>query len=1109
MADNTRELEFILRFKNEADAALKAAGVSLDGLGTSASKTVKPLSDSEAGINKNTKAAQGFTASAAEMAGAFASLVAGLYGVKSVIGVFGDAEEQLQHVKTLMIDNQKLVDQYAARMEELALKTGTPFVELIDGLNRTISAFGDADNAYDIFRIANETAVAGTATTADSLRLLGNVMKGAGDRTTEMAEKVSNMAFIARNLGDAELPDLAASIGLVVPSATAAGVAVEEIFATMSLVGTAAPTTAIAVQGLRASLAALTGPSKEMKEALSDLGIKGFKQLKERIEKDGLQGLWLQLAAAQDKAGGSIIDLIGQVEAQGLVLAITEGNVDEYRAALEAMYAAGGEGGARAKAFAVEMEGQNRKVGQASAALELLRRRFGEIFSGPVKGVAKFIAELGVGFLQLERSTQTAIVAAGGFITVFAALVPALAIIIANIVPLKAAFSTLFAPLSAALTLLLHPIAAVQAAMTALRFVSLSLFGVFAIWPVAIAAIATALYFLPEIFDALGISGTSWGKTMLKMWHQAKEDVRTFVNGTLALLDFFASSIGVIVVGIGETFIALGASLADVLISVGTAVGLAVTGDIDGATQAVEDGLVRSASRVGKAGKHFNDNIKKEWARTQGTDYVGTMAGMAEGLWDGLADAVGSSSAGQGVKKAFESAILGAKALPTLDELLAGSNGAGGGGGKPSKEEQNRIKQLSDAFNEANVKMIAAAASHRNMSKAYLEGAKAVEAEQSVTEAFEIALQTGFQVYRDAEGVVRGKTAADLAGYEAQKLLNDEVRKAKKDDDASKATSEFNTDLAKQIGLMKTLITAGSEGAEAYHSQKIEIEALNELMKENSDVTVDLNGNVHDLSSANGTLSTKNAEHLKQIRALLMQQEKLSESTDDLAAKYRDRAPQGFFDGLAAGFKELDIAQKTFGEVTQGLLTDTVASGVDAIAESLVSSKASFADWATGVLEEISKVIIKWLLMQAIMGAVKLVAGAIGGAIGAGANGAGGAAAPGSDGFGYNTHLDIGSSGNIGQGLDLVSPTLGPSLHYSAPQETGYMSTPANVQVVHNNYAQGVQQETNQRKGPQGEDIIEIITRRVSGKIIEESARGGGLDVEFRRRGVRAPGVHR
>lgn len=1059
MADNTRELEFILRFKNEADAALKAASVSLDGLGTSAQKTVKPLSDTTTGLDKTTKAAQGFTASAGELLGAFASLAAGLYGVSNAIGVFGDIEEGLNNVKTLVPDNTKLIDDWKGKLEELSITSGQSMAILTDGLYQTVSAFGEADNAFEIFNIANETAVAGTATTQESLSLLAASMKGYGDRTTEFANKVSNLAFIAAALGEATIPQMANSLGRVIPIAKAAGVAIEEVYAAMALVGTTGPTAAEVSTQLRATLVGLEKPTEEMAAVLKKLGVEGFQETKERIQKAGLQNFLRDIAAEALKSGGHITQLFSQVESWGFILALTETNIEDFEGALKKMSEEGGASGERAAAFAVQMDGVNRSLGRISAVLSVLKSRFGELFSGPVKGVSDFIVQFGLAFLQLAPSIQTVIAAVGGFIAIAVSLTPIVALIQSNWVALSGAFLSLLSPL---------------------RLVAAAFVGWPALVALALAGVAAAIW-------ATAGPITEWG-TWLQAFFQVTWE---HVAGNFEIMK---KVVGEFLTYSQKRLSEIFGGFPEAIRYVVTKIVELIQWAIGGLSTFVSDAFANTLDWLGEVTgvSGFLDEVSKRQAALQEynelLELVATNADIA---------ANGISLIGGGVE--IESAP-GEYKLPAKKIVPPPPKGGGG----LSKEEAADLKRLSEAYEKAKVEIFAATAAHRALTKAYALGKSAVEEQEAVTEAFGIALQVGFQIYRDAEGVVRGKAAADTAGYEALKLLNDEARKGKKEAEQSKSSAEFNDDLTEQIGLMTKLVAAGDLGAEAYHDQKRGIEALNQLMKENSDITVDETGAVNDLTSATKGLSPANARRLKQIDDLMKQQEDLIESTDDLTAKYREGAPQGFFDGLKAGFTELNNAQLTLGELTQGLFQDTLVSGVDAVADALVTSKQSFADWSQSVLAEISKVLLKWLLMKAIMSGLNALSGAFttGGAITGSQSGSGIDAGGGNDTF-TGESFDNSFFGNFGEQKAQLS-----LVDVSGAKDSTYMQ-PAMVSVVHNNYAQGTSSETRQRKGPSGEDLIEIITRKVTAKQMESGAYGAGLDQEFRRRGVKSPGVHR
>lgn len=77
-------------------------------------------------------------------------------------------------------------------------------------------------------------ATAGLAQTTEAINLTSAVTKGYGDATAEVVQHASDLASTTVRLGQTTFPELAASIGSVVPLAAALNVTQEELFGTMA-----------------------------------------------------------------------------------------------------------------------------------------------------------------------------------------------------------------------------------------------------------------------------------------------------------------------------------------------------------------------------------------------------------------------------------------------------------------------------------------------------------------------------------------------------------------------------------------------------------------------------------------------------------------------------------------------------------------------------------------------------------------------------------------------------------------------------------------------------------------------------------------------------------
>ena len=135
------------------------------------------------------------------------------------------------------------------------------------------------------------------ATTTESLNLLSAVTKGYGDTSSEALRKASDLAFMTNKLGQTTFPELAASMGRVVPLASTLAVTQEELFASFAtLTGVTGTANEVSTQ-MSAIQRALIKTTPQMADAIKKLGFSSAKTL---IQERGLVGGLRDLIATTD-----------------------------------------------------------------------------------------------------------------------------------------------------------------------------------------------------------------------------------------------------------------------------------------------------------------------------------------------------------------------------------------------------------------------------------------------------------------------------------------------------------------------------------------------------------------------------------------------------------------------------------------------------------------------------------------------------------------------------------------------------------------------------------------------------------------------------------------
>lgn len=179
-----------------------------------------------------------------------------------------DLNKGMANVQSLGIAQDRVLEMKDA-VQQMAIATGKATDDLADGAYQVVSAFGDTSDSMKILEVNAKAAAAGLATTTDAINLTSAVTKGYGDTSAAAVQQAADLAFQTVKLGQTTFPELASSMGKVVPMAAALGVKQETLFAQMAtLTGVTGGAAEVSTQ-LRATFQALIKPTGEMAKSIT------------------------------------------------------------------------------------------------------------------------------------------------------------------------------------------------------------------------------------------------------------------------------------------------------------------------------------------------------------------------------------------------------------------------------------------------------------------------------------------------------------------------------------------------------------------------------------------------------------------------------------------------------------------------------------------------------------------------------------------------------------------------------------------------------------------------------------------------------------------------
>ncbi len=238
----------------------------------------------------------------------------------------GQINAEMANVQSLGVPQER-IEELKAGIQSLAPEVGKMTSDLTGGMYQVVSAFGDSADTLKIVELNAKAGAAGLATTLDAINLTSAVTKGYGDTSYEAMEKASDLAFMTVKLGQTTFPELAASMGRVVPLAASLKLSQEELFAVMATAtGVTGGAAEVSTQ-LRGVLQGLLDPTKELDKSLKSMGYASGGAM---LEQEGLMGSIQKIVALSKESGKPISDYFGSIEAVTLALAMAEGQSDVY-----------------------------------------------------------------------------------------------------------------------------------------------------------------------------------------------------------------------------------------------------------------------------------------------------------------------------------------------------------------------------------------------------------------------------------------------------------------------------------------------------------------------------------------------------------------------------------------------------------------------------------------------------------------------------------------------------------------------------------------------------------------------------------------------------------
>lgn len=304
---NNMGLGFLITAIDQASAVFRQVGQSISGLDGANSKMKQGMADLSGQLQSTGKWLMGFGAAGLGSLG-LAAMEASKYG------------KALAEIQTIADPLQMPLSKIRDLTMGMFTAYGGEIEDQTRALYQSISAgAGKAADAAALLDTANQLAIGGVSDVRSALDGLTNVINAFG-LSYGKASDVSDAFFVAIKSGKTTLTELSASVGQLAPTASATGVAFDEMLAAISAVTTRGLKTDMAITGLKAALANVIKPTADAQAEAKRLGIEFTASA---LRAKGLSQFLKEIMQSSNYNADSFSKLFGSVEGLNAIMALT------------------------------------------------------------------------------------------------------------------------------------------------------------------------------------------------------------------------------------------------------------------------------------------------------------------------------------------------------------------------------------------------------------------------------------------------------------------------------------------------------------------------------------------------------------------------------------------------------------------------------------------------------------------------------------------------------------------------------------------------------------------------------------------------------------------
>jgi len=329
-------------------------------------------------------------------------------------------------------------DQVAAWGQEilqLSPALGKGPKEMAEALYFITSAGIKASEAMDVLKMSTRAAAAGLGDTGVIADLVTSAINAYGVQNMSAA-KATDILVAAVREGKAEAPDLAASLGQVLPIAAEMNITFDQVAATTAAMTRTGTDAAQAATQLRGIMSALLKPSKQAEDALSAMGTSS-EELRKIIREQGLLDGLMKLRSVTKEYGEEAMAMVmPNIRALAGVLDLMGSNVADNIKIFAALENVTGDSDRAFAAYAETVEAQfDTAMHNSQAAMIQLGQSIQHHLMPVLLRLSNLLKAVSIWFTQLPDAGKNVVLVIGGLVMAIGPLLTAIGFMITTLIP--------------------------------------------------------------------------------------------------------------------------------------------------------------------------------------------------------------------------------------------------------------------------------------------------------------------------------------------------------------------------------------------------------------------------------------------------------------------------------------------------------------------------------------------------------------------------------------------------------------------------------------------------------------------------------------------------